>query len=213
MTECENCNSEVTNTQIYCNKCGHKLKPSILDSHVTLYTEFGEGLKIPFNPITFDYCYQIGATAYNVGNHYEALEYFNKAISFYDVDKAKLSQIYTDIGSIYRLTKNDLKKANSFYELAISSDSKNHAAYENLISLKNTIDDYTGAIEVFKRMLDVIQISDLNPRLLHLVGMVWENQGRFETAKKLYEVAVERGFEKAKKDLEDVISKIAKYKK
>lgn len=212
MKTCDNCSSDVSNDQVYCNKCGHKVNPSLLDNHATFYTEIGKGLKIPVNPITFDYCYQIGATAMDECNYYEALEYFNHAIAFYDVDRIKLSQIYTDIGSIYRLTKNDFDKSIEYYELAISSNSKNHAAYQNLISSKNEIDDYDGAIAVFKRMIEVIQIRELNPRVLHLVGMVCENQRRYEAAKKFYEDALQRGYKEAQTDLDEVVRKINKLK-
>jgi len=207
MKTCDDCNSDISNEQVYCNKCGHKVNPSLLDSHVTLYTDIGKGLKIPFNPITFDYCYQIGASAYTDGNYYEALEYFNHAIAFHDVNLEKLSEVYTEIGNIYKLTGKSLDEYVHYYELGISSNPKNEIAYINLISSKVSIDD-NGALEDFKKMVSVIH--NFNPRFWHLAGMACENLHRYEAAKKFYEESINRGYEIAKKDLEDVVRKINK---
>ena len=210
MKTCKNCDSEITNNQVYCNNCGHKNNPSLLDTHVSFIVDIGNGLKIPSNPITFEYCYNIGALAMDEKDYYEALEYFNYAITFEEVDMVKLSQIYNDLGIIYRLAVNDFEKSFDYYELSISADSKNKAAYINIISLKNHIDDFKGALEVFKNMLSVINISEIDPSELHLIGIVCENLRNYEGAKMFYELAIQKGFTKAQSDLNDVLRKINK---
>jgi len=208
MKTCENCNSEITNNQVYCNNCGHKNNSSLLDTHVSFIADIGDGLKIPTNPITFDHCYNIGAKAMVDQNYYEALEYFNHSLTFEKVDMVKLSHIYADLGTIYRLAFNEFEKSFDYYELAISADPKNPVAYEATISLKNHIADEKGALEVFKSMLSVININEIHPRVLHLVGMVCENLRNFEGAKKFYEMAIQKGHTQAQTDLNDVLRKI-----
>lgn len=210
MKTCENCNSEITDNQVYCNNCGHKNNPSLLDTHVSFIVDIGNGLKIPTNPITFDHCYNIGAQAMVDKDYYEALEYFNYAITFKEVNMVKLSQIYCDLGIIYRLAVKDFEKSFDYFELSISADSKNQAAYVNTMSLMNHTDDLKGALEVFKNMLSVINISEIDPRTLHLAGIVCENLRNFEGAKKFYELAIQKGFTEAQSDLNDVLRKINK---
>lgn len=205
MKKCENCNSEILNEQVYCNKCGHKNNPSLLDNHVSAILDLGDGLKVPTNPITFEYCYQIGASAMVENNYYEALEYFNYAISFQDVDMVKLSQIYCDIGTIYWLTVKAYDKSVGYYELAISSNPKNEQAYMNLMSIKVSKDD-NGALEDFKRMVDVIPTD--NPHCWYLAGLSCENLHRYEAAQKFYKEAIKRGYHEAQADLNDIIRKI-----
>ena len=207
MEICDNCNSEIEKDSVYCNKCGHKVNPSLLDNHVTLYSDFG-GLSIPFNPLTFEYCFQIGINAYHKGDYYESLEYDKKAVTFHNLDLRELSNCYNEIGCSYvKIGQRD--KGIEYFQLAISANPENKDSWMNLIAQQVSNDD-NGAIENFKKMESII--VDFDSRVWHLIGMAYENLNRYDSAKKFYEEAIKNGYEKAKVDLDDVVRKISNLK-
>jgi tetratricopeptide (TPR) repeat protein len=204
MNNCPNCNIEVNSESVYCNKCGKKLAPSLLDNHVSFLVDLGGGLKIPTNPVDFEHCYQIGANAYHKGELYEAIEYFQHAVTFKNPPADKLSNCYNEIGISYlRLDQNT--KAVNYLELAISANPESKAAHENYVSALCQVDT-DKAINEFKKM--AIKFPDFNNGLWRSIGIACENDKRYPEAKMFYENAILNGIEEAQEDLKDIINKI-----
>ena len=201
MNKCKNCTELVNYESVYCNKCGIKLKESLLDEHVSFVTDIGNGLKITTNPITFEYCFQIGANAYHKGNYYEAIEYLKYASTIDEPPMIELSNCYNELALCY-IYLNKYEIANKYLELALSANPN------NLISLQNRV-ELLCKIDVYKAIENMINLSqkttNFNPELWRIIGVTLENLKKYPEAKKCYERAIELGVEKAEEDLQDVI--------
>jgi tetratricopeptide (TPR) repeat protein len=205
MEICKNCSSEVNPTSVYCNNCGYKLKASLLNEHVSFEVDLGNGLKIPTNPLSFEYCLQIGANAYHKGEYYEAIEYLTHALTFNETPIKSLSNCYNEIGISYmKLRKDEI--AVKYLRLSIAANPEYIIPRENLVSTLCALDDVNSAFEEFKRL--ALDFPDFNPRLWHSIGIACENSKRYPDAKKFYEKAIECGIENAEEDLLDVIRKM-----
>lgn len=204
MINCPDCQKVVQDDCVYCNECGKKINPSLLDNHVSLVVDLGEGLKIPTNPITFEYCYQIGANAYHDGNLYEAIEYLKYAATFRNPPLDKLSNCYNEIGISY-LRLDNLQRAAEYLKLAISANPESIAPHENLVSVLCDIDT-DKAIEAFKILVE--KFPNFNTRLWRSLGISCENAKRYSQAKVFYENAILNGIQEAQNDLQDVIRKM-----
>ena len=204
MNSCPDCKNEVKAESVYCDKCGNKLSPSLLDNYNTVYVDIGNNMKMPINPLTFDYCYQIGITAYDNNNLYEAIEYLQYAVTFKDSPINKISNCYNEIGISYcRL--NQTSKGINYLELAISANPESKKAHFNyIIALCQVNTD--KAIDEFKK--HTIKFPDFNKNLWRSLGIACENEKKYLEAKMFYENAILNGIEDAQEDLKDVIKKI-----
>ncbi len=204
MNKCKNCEELVDYESVYCNKCGTKLKASLLDEHVSFVIDIGNGIKIPSNPITFEYCFKIGANAYHRGEYYEAIEYLRQATTFNEPPINELSNCYNELGISYiRIKKYDI--AAKYLELAISANPDSLMPRENLVTVLIQL-DLNRAIDAFKNL--AINNPNFNPLLWRSMGIACENEKKYVDAKKFYEKAIMLGIEEAKEDLQDVIRKM-----
>lgn len=206
MINCPNCKKEIKDESVYCNLCGKKIKPSLLDNHVSFVMDLGGGLKIPTNPITFEHCYQIGANAYHASEFYEAIEYFKEAVTFSNPPLDKLSNCYNEIGISYLRLKQNTTAVN-YLKLAISANPESLAPFENLVSALCDI-DIDKAIDEFKQL--AIKFPNFNKNLWRGLGISCENEKRYVEAKMFYENAILNGIQEAQEDLKDVIRKMNK---
>ena len=205
MNNCKNCGKAVNTESVYCNKCGTKLKTSLLDEYATMFVDYGNEVKIPINPLTFEHCLQIGANAYHDGEYYEALEYLLYAITFDEIPMEKLSNCYNEIGISYLgLKKHEF--AIKYFEMSISANPDNLIPLENLVGVYVELDDVDNAIKEFKTL--AFKNPNFNPLLWRNIGVACENSKRYLDAKKFYEKAIEQGVDEANNDLQDVIRKM-----
>jgi tetratricopeptide (TPR) repeat protein len=204
MSNCTNCKKDIKDLSVYCNQCGTKIKPSLLDNHVSLLIDIGGGLKIPTNPITFEHCHQIGANAYHAGEFYEAIEYLKKALTFMNPPLDKLSNCYNELGISY-LRLNQNTTAVNYLKLAISANPESITPHQNLVSALCGCDT-DKAIDEFKKL--VIKFPDFNKLLWRSLGISCENEKRYVEAKMFYENAIMNGINEAEVDLQDVIRKM-----
>jgi tetratricopeptide (TPR) repeat protein len=131
---CTNCQKPLTDSQVYCNGCGLKNRPSKLDNWINVYTDFGD-IEVNSNPLTWEDCKRIGASAYHSGQLYEALEYFEQALKFQIDDTNEMSSIFNEIGIIYGQLGDD-KKCLLYLNLSVASNPNNFTALENRAAQK-----------------------------------------------------------------------------
>lgn len=204
---CDKCNSDVKESSIYCNRCGKKLKPSKIDDWPNVLIDIG-GQKVNANPLTWQYSKHIGTEAFRAGDYYEAIEYFETAITFEHDSMDEVSNLYNELAiSIANIA--DYKKALTYIELSISANPNNAIALANRAGIKMKLDDFNGAISDYRLLIDK---NKMEPRMWHSLGIAHENQKQLEEAKLAYLKAISLGYHNATKDLNDVITKIDNLK-
>lgn len=122
--------------------------------------------KIPDN----SYILNLTGMAYQgLGQHNNAINFFNKAIKIQTHNVAALNNLANSYKAI-----GDFEASKINYEKIIKIDPNYINTYNNYANLKTLLNDYDGAIELFKKALEIIEgnqknFSDLNEKLLNIL--------------------------------------------
>ena len=148
----------------------------------------------------------LGNANYLLGNHQQAKEYYERALS---IRLKKLGPEHTDVartlhnlGSLHN-TMDNHQQAKEYYERALSIRLKKlgpehtdvAGTLDNLGNLHNTMGNHQQAKEYYERALS-IQLKKLGPehtdvaRTLHNVGNLHNTMGNHQQAKEYYERAL-----------------------
>jgi len=202
---CEKCNASITNEDVYCNKCGKKLKPSRIENYVTSFMELN-GVKMPINPFTLNLCKDFANEAFEKGNYYEAIEYYSFALSHFEIsDLFDKSNLNNQLGISLGYTR-DFNKALEYINKAISFNPSNFQLIENRVMAKLNLADDKGAVSDIEILLDN---SKMRPHMWYYLGVANENLNFYDSAKLAYQRAIDEGYSNAKSDLLELQKKIA----
>jgi len=199
---CSNCDAEINKINVYCNNCGKKLKASKIDNwkHVVV----DDGFNSMIGGLSSEICQSFGFEAIKNQQYYEALEYYDRATKFKNIDKKNLSDSYTGIAVAYQRI-GDINEALNFNNLAILSNPSNFSAIGNRASIKIQLEDDLSAISDLEIL---INNSQMKPNFWFYLGVAYENIESLDKAKVAYEKAIAEGFNLASDYLTDVIKRI-----
>jgi tetratricopeptide (TPR) repeat protein len=207
MPNCVKCHHEVLEAAVYCDNCGIKISPSLIDEWSNVYINVN-GLNVNTRPLTWQISKQFGADAYHSGRYYEAIEYYSEALKFENEDNKEVSDLYNELGISYGQLK-QYDKAILYLNLAISSNPSNYAAYQ---SRAFALCAYGKEREAINDFMVLSENSKMTPQLWHSLGIVFENLYELEKARLCYQEALSGGWLVASNDLNDVLRKINSQK-
>lgn len=203
---CTECSSDLSDTAVYCNKCGAKNRESKLDTWNNEYFRVGD-FDMNLHPLTRERCMEFGYDAYNKDAFYEALEYYKHAMSFENEDLTRRSVLWDQIAICYGMIE-DYEKALVYLNYAITADPTNYTAIENRANLYIKVENIKSAVEDMEFLHN--RKAPLKFQTWYNLGITYENLKDYKNAKLAYQIAINAGCIEAKKDLEEVIKKTTK---
>lgn len=201
---CPKCKEKVEANDVYCNKCGNKIRSSKLN---TLYNENLESMSIG-NPIfSYDYntIFKMANESLMHSNYYEALEYFNKALSScVNLKIFHLCSLYNGIGQAY-MGLEKYENAESFFNKSIEIFPDFSAPYENLVATYFKMCKY----DKFFETCEFISLNfPISAKVWYYLAHAHEKLGHFNIARVAYQNAINNGMKECVDELSNLLKKI-----
>lgn len=92
--------------------------------------------------------FEKGIIAYNQGDFYQAIDYFQKEINAKAEENLEAPELYYNLGNAYYRTQN-LGYARLYYEKALLLDPNNEKAKQNIKFLQTKLENKTADIDIF----------------------------------------------------------------
>jgi len=196
---CSKCLTEIRTTDVYCNDCGNKLKPSKIDT-LSLNAVYQSKKELFYNT-----CMEYAKDALKMKSYYEAIEYFNKALEIcIDKKPFNLCEIFNGVGLAYyglgKFIESERSLKNSIEVFPNFS-----SPYENLVATYFSMGEYDKLFDTCDLIAPNFPIS---PQVWYYVAHANDNLKSYNIARVAYQNAIEGGLKECVNDLSKLLKKM-----